>query len=123
MVIVAVDPNKKDLKMLVKYLRMAYPGSEIVMFCDPVAAADFIYENPIDVLFTEAPMLGMSGLKLQQAAEAVQPAVLTVFVTATSDYAGEAIRSRAAGYIVKPVTRPALYEALQETRFCTEGKQ
>lgn len=117
MVIAAVDPNKKDLKLLVRYLRMVYPGCEVVMFPDPEAAAHYIQDNPIDVLFTEAAMLGMTGFGLQRAAEAVQPGVLTVFVTATDAYMGEAIKSRAQGYIIKPVTRDAIRESLMETKF------
>ena len=117
MVIAAVDPNKQDLKILVKYLRMVYPEGEVVMFSDPEIAAAYIRDNPIDVLFTEAAMLGMTGLTLQVKSEAVQPGVLTVFVTATEAYMGEALKSRAQGYIIKPVTRERLREVLEETKF------
>lgn len=117
MFIVAVDPNKKDLKLLVKFLRMAFPGCEVVMFTDPEAAAAYIHDNPIDALYTEAAMLKMTGFGLQQAAEAVQPAVLTVFVTGTDAYAGQAIKTRAQGYIVKPVTKKLIQESMLETRF------
>lgn len=118
MVIAAVDPNKKDLKILVRFLRMVFPGCEVVMFSDPELAAEYINENPIDVLFTEVPMLGMSGFGLQTTSELVQPGVLTVFVTATDAYAGEAIKTRAQGYITKPITRDAIRESLYETKFC-----
>lgn len=117
MVITAVDPNKKDLKLLVKFLRMAFPGCEVVMFSDPEAAARYVQDNPVDVLYTEAAMLYMTGFDLQAAAEAVQPAILTVFVTDTDTYAGQAIKSRAQGYIVKPVTRKTIRESMADTKF------
>ena len=117
MVIAAVDPNKADLKALIKYLRLAYPDCEVVMFTDPLDAAKYIRDNPIDVLFTEAAMLGMTGFGLQEAAQTAQPAVLTVFVTATDAYAGKALRARAAGYVIKPVTREAVRDSLRETKF------
>lgn len=117
MVIAAVDPNKKDLKLLVKHLRLVYPGCEVVMFTDPKDAAKYIRDNPIDVLYTEVPMLGMTGFGLQESAEAVQPALLTVFVTSTDAYAIEAIRTRVTGYIIKPVTNQAIGESLNKTRF------
>lgn len=123
MVIAAVDPNKQDLKILVRFLRMVYPGCEVVMFSDPEIAAAYIQDNPIDVLFTEAAMLGMTGLALQAKSEAVQPGVLTVFVTATDAYMGGALKSRAQGYIIKPVTRENLREALEETKFGTNMPQ
>lgn len=117
MVIVAVDPDKKDLKLLVKYLHLAFPGCEVVMFTNPEAAAAYIRETPIDVLYTEAVMAGMTGFGLQAAAEAVQPAVLTVIVTATDAYAGKAIQTRAKDYILKPVTKQSVWEAMSDTDF------
>lgn len=82
------------------------------MFSDPAFAEQYIKDNPIDVLFTEIPMLGLTGLRLQVKCEAVQPGVLTVFTTATDTYVGEALKSRAQGYIIKPVTREAIRESL-----------
>ena len=117
MVIAAVDPNKKDLKLLVKFLRLTFPGCAVVMFTDPEAAASYIRDNPIDALYTEVAMLGMTGFGLQDAAEAVQPAVLTVFITATDVYIGKAVQTRAQGYITKPVTKEAIRESMKETRF------
>ena len=117
MVIAAVDPNKKDLAKLVRYLRMVFHGCEVVMFSDPAFAEQYIKDNPIDVLFTEIPMLGLTGLRLQVKCEAVQPGVLTVFTTATDTYVGEALKSRAHGYIIKPVTREAIRESLNDTKY------
>lgn len=117
MVIAAVDPNKKDLKLLVRYLRMVFPGCEVLMFSDAEAAAAYVYENPIDALYTEAAMLDMNGFDLQAAAEAVQPAVLTVFVTGTDLYARKALNTRAQYYIVKPVTMEAVRDSMQESKF------
>lgn len=117
MVIMAVDSDKADLKLLIKYLRIVYPGCEVVMFTDSEAASDYIRNNPIDVLFTEVDMSGITGFGLQKRTEEVQPAILTVFVTDTDIYAGEAIKTRAAGYILKPVTRQSIRESLNGTKY------
>lgn len=117
MVILAVDPNKNDLRQLVTTIRKMYPGSEVVMFSDSQPVAAYLENNPVDILFTEIPMFPTNGFALQAAAEAVQPAILTVFVTDTDVYAGLAMKSQAAGYIIKPVTRAAIYEALADTKF------
>lgn len=122
MVVAAVDPNKKDLKLLVKGLRLVYTGCEVVMFTDSKDAAKYIRDNPIDVLYTEISMLGMTGFALQAAAEAVQPAVLTVFVTGTGIHAAHAIKTRATGYIIKPVTGESIRESLNETKFSITKK-
>lgn len=104
MVILAVDSNRWDLTQLVKYLHQVYPKSEVVMFTDPMDAAKYIRENPIDVLYTEISMLGITGFGLQETLEAVQAAALTVFVTTTELHATQAIKTRATDYILKPVT-------------------
>ena len=117
MVVAAVDTNKKDLKMLVKYLRLSFSECEVVMFGDPKEAARYLLDNPIDVLYTEVNMPGMTGFGLQEAVEAVQPAVLTVFVTSTEVHAAHAIKTRATGYVLKPVTREKIQESLNETKF------
>lgn len=122
MVAVAVDPNKNDLKLLVKYLRSTYPDCQVVMFTDPKDVAGYVRDNPIDVLYTETSMPGMTGFGLQAITESVQPATLTVFVTNTDFYAVQAIKTRAAGYIVKPVTGDALREALFDTKFSKAKK-
>lgn len=87
------------------------------MFSDPKDAARYIQDNPIDVLYTEISMLGMTGFGLQEVTEAVQPAVLTVFVTNTDVHAAQAIKTRATGYIIKPVTSESIKESLSETKF------
>ena len=90
---------------------------QIVMFTESMPAIEYLKNNPIDILFTEIPMFQADGFALQAAAEAVQPAILTVFVTDTDVYAGRAIKTNAAGYILKPVTKEAVYEAVEETKF------
>lgn len=117
MVIMAVDPDREDLKKLVRFLRMVYPGCHVVMFTDAEAAAVYVRDNPIDVMFTEVVLTGMTGFGLKEKAEAVQPALLTVLVTGSDAYANQAIRTRASGYILKPVTRKAIWESLCDTKF------
>lgn len=117
MVIAAVDPNREDLKLLVKFLRLAFPVCQVVMFTDPAAALCYARDNPIDALYTEVVMPGMTGFGLQAAVEAVQPAVLTVIVTRTDAYAGEAIRSRVQDYLIKPVSKRSVFNSMTETKF------
>lgn len=117
MVIVAVDPNKSDLKLLVKYLRLAFEDCTVVMFSDPAEAASYMQETPVDVLYTEVVMGRMTGFGLQAAAMAVQPAVLTVFLSDTAEFAQKALQTRAVGYIKKPLTKEAVLQSLDDTKF------
>ena len=117
MLFAAVDPNKKDLKQLVKFLKSSYPGCKIVMFCNPLAAAGYVRSHPVDVLFTEIAMTGMSGFRLKEITEKCNPGALTVFISATAAYAMDALNCRVFDYMVKPVTPEKTRNALKETKF------
>lgn len=58
MVIAAVDPNKKDLAKLVRYLRMVFHGCEVVMFSDPAFAEQYIKIIPLMCSSRRFPCLG-----------------------------------------------------------------
>ncbi|SFH68352.1 Response regulator receiver domain-containing protein [Lachnospiraceae bacterium NLAE-zl-G231] len=117
MLFAAVDPNKKDLKQLVKFLKSAYPGCKIVMFCNPLTAAGYVRSHPVDVLFTEIAMTGMSGFRLKEITEKCNPGALTIFISATAAYAMDALNCRVFDYMVKPVTPEKTRNALKETKF------
>lgn len=66
-------------------------------------------------------MLNINGVCLKPQAEAVPPAALTVFVTGTDGYAEKALRVRAQGYVIKPVTRGGLRESMSGAKIRAEG--
>ncbi len=117
MTVVTVDTNKKELKRLAKQLSSMFSGCKVVMFSSPVEAASFIKDNPIDILFTEAMMRGITGFDLQEFAEELYPTVLTVIAADTDEYATKAMKMRTHGYIVKPVTEEEIRLSMSETRF------
>ena len=67
-----------------------------------------------DIAFSAIEMPGMSGLEFAVALRTVSPETRIVFVTAHSQYALDAFRVRAQGYIMKPLTAALVRTELDE---------
>lgn len=65
-----------------------------------------------DVVLLDIRMPGMSGLETAQHLDCMASAPAVIFTTAYDEYAIEAFDARAIGYVLKPVRREKLYQAL-----------
>lgn len=112
MKIMAVDTEQSSLNHLLSLLREVCPDSEVAAFCNPMLAVKYGINQPLDLVFTEIPMRGVDGLTLTKLIREHRPEVRTVFVTGSDRYGVDAVRARADGYLIKPVTKEALRDAL-----------
>jgi DNA-binding LytR/AlgR family response regulator len=69
-------------------------------------AYNYLLENPVDVIFLDIEMPGMSGLELIRNLGHLRPVI--IFTTSKKDYAVEAFELDVADYLVKPL-RPARF--------------
>ncbi len=112
MIIEDEPPARSRLKRLISELR---PGSNCVCeAADGIEGLSCLITQPVDVLFLdiEFPPEGAFGL-LRRAKEAGIKSPPIVFITAYDQYAIEAFRWAAWDYLLKPVERPLLEEALR----------
>ena len=70
-----------------------------------------------DIAFLDIHMRGMTGVELAKELKKVNPKMNIIFVTGFSEYAGEAMKMHASGYIMKPVTKEKVEEELNDLRF------
>ena len=117
MKIMCVDDEPLMLQMLEMAVREAKPDADIEGFDEPEDLLDAAKESGCDVAFLDIHMSGMTGVELAKELKAVNPKMNIIFVTGFSEYAGDAMRLRASGYIMKPVTNEAVEEELSELRF------
>ncbi len=93
-------------------------GLEGVSVCgeagDGVAAIEQIRELRPDVVLLDVEMPGCRGTEV--AASLPEPRPYIIFCTAYDHYAVEAFELRAVDYLLKPVTRSRLEQALAKTR-------
>lgn len=81
---------------------------------DPeVAARKRARLAPVDAVFIDVNMPGLSGTELAKLVAAMKPAPALVFVTGVGDVAVEAFDLGAIDYILKPVTRDRLERAIE----------
>jgi two-component system response regulator AlgR len=94
-----------------------FPGYEVVgEAADGESALEIIEREHPDVVLLDIRMGGMDGLQLarQLGGQELPPAV--IFTTAHAEHALSAFDTCAEGYLLKPVRREKLLEALQRAR-------
>jgi DNA-binding LytR/AlgR family response regulator len=106
-----VDDNKMA-RMAMKQLVSQVKDLELIKECeDAMEAYHLINAQPIDLIFLDIEMPGMTGLELTKNLGHKSP--LIVFTTAKKDYAVEAFELNVVDYLVKPVTPSRFLQAVE----------
>ena len=114
--IFAIDDEPKMLRMLRDAIKEAEPEAEIHAFSCAADVTEALSdrEKQPDVVFSDIEMPGVSGLSLALTIKKAVPDVRIIFVTGYDQYALEAYRMHAHGYIMKPVDAAAIREELDQ---------
>jgi two-component system, LytTR family, response regulator AlgR len=72
-----------------------------------------------DILLLDIRMPGMDGLEAVQHLQSLEQRPAVIFTTAYNDYAVQAFEAHAVDYLLKPVRRERLADALQHARLLT----
>ena len=108
--ILVAEDEPASRRLLVGYLR-ELPGVEVVgEACHGAEALDLGQQLRPEALFLDIDMPGLKGTELATLLPEPRPAI--VFVTAHPQYAVEAFRLGAAHYLLKPVSRVDVAQAL-----------
>lgn len=81
---------------------------------DAIEAYHFMQDQPVDLLFLDIEMPGMTGLELTKNLRNARPII--VFTTSKKEYAAEAFELNVADYLVKPVTPARFLQAMDKVR-------
>ena len=107
---VVIEDDARSRTLLASYLQ-ELPGLEVVgEAADGLEGRDLIERLRPDAVFLDVELPGLSGPQL--ARSLVEPRPALVFVTAHAEHAVEAFRLGAAHYLMKPVNRVELAQAL-----------
>lgn len=107
---IAVDDESAALK---RFERIAAEDGRISLegkFLYAEDAIEFVREQQVDVAFLDIEMPEMSGLELAEKLMEIDPYLRVIFVTAYDQYALEAFRAHAIGYLLKPLDKNELTE-------------
>ncbi len=106
MLIFAIDDEPLLLDETKASIAEAAPEAEILPFHLAADALDAVERQGLspDIVFCDIEMPGISGLEFAVRLKNLSPETRVVFVTGYSQYALDAFRVRAQGYIMKPLT-------------------
>lgn len=110
---IVVDDEPSALEVIAIHASKM-PELEILgLYSDPYKARDFLKKNPVDLIFLDINMPGLSGLQLLDELS-VRP--LVVFATAYSEYALDSYDYEATDYLLKPIEFDRFAKAIQKVK-------
>ena len=101
--VIAVDDESSALKW---FHRIASENHKIALageFQYADEAIEFVKEQQVDVAFLDIEMPEMNGLDLAEQLMEIDPYINVIFITAYNQYALDAFRAHAIGYLLKPL--------------------
>jgi len=110
--VLAVDDEPPALDELAYLLRDDPRVAQVRTARDAVAALKVLEAEPVDGVFLDIRMPGLTGLELARVLSRFADPPAIVFVTAYDDAAVEAFSLRAVDYLLKPVRAERLAEAV-----------
>ena len=112
--IYVIDDEPAVLKASEQVIRRALPDAEVTAFLSSVEALKALnsLSDPPDVCFCDIEMPGINGLEFALRLKQISPETKIIFVTAYSEYALEAFRIHANGYILKPMNAVRVLEEI-----------
>ena len=116
--LLAVDDERPALEDLVRMLRASPLVAEVAAAASAAEALVGLGEDgaAIDGLFLDVRMSGLDGLELARVLRRFERPPAVVFVSAFDDAAVDAFEVAALDYLVKPVSRRRLDEAIERVR-------
>ena len=103
--IIAADDERLALKAIVEVIKEVLPDANIVSFQKTKELLEYVKDHKVDMAFLDIQMRGTNGIEIAKLIKDIQPDVNIIFATGYSDYAIEAFRLHASGYLMKPVTK------------------
>ena len=115
--ILAVDADSASLKKLKGFLSKSIPEATCFYFDSSLSALAKAREEVIDVAFLDAKMPELSGIDLGKYLTELNPYVNLIYLTESTDYAYEAMKLHASGYLKKPGSNSEVKKELETLRY------
>ena len=115
MLIFAIDDEPLLAAASMRIIQEAKPEAQVLSFLRAADALKAISESGLkpDVVFSDIQMPGISGLELAVRLKTLSPSTKIVFVTGYEQYALDAFRVHAHGYLLKPLDVDQVLEELE----------
>nr|WKN38440.1 LytTR family DNA-binding domain-containing protein [Tunicatimonas sp. TK19036] len=109
-----VDDDAMTLKIIESLVKKTDSLQLVGAFQDPVAAANTLQQQPVDLLFLDVEMPGMTGLEL---IKTLHPKPQIIIISSKKEYALDAFDYQVTDYLLKPVAGYARFlQAVQRAQ-------
>ncbi len=115
--VIMVDDSKVILADGLAVLEEVLPYAAITGFVRPQEAIDYARTNRIALAILDIELGTASGLDLSRTLQEINPHTNMIFLTAYPDYALDAWKTGASGFMVKPLTAERVREQLKKLRY------
>ena len=97
---VAIDDEPLALELIKTYVSR-FPALQLVqVFEDALSGAEYLKQNPVDLLFVDVNMPDITGVELVRS---LANSPMIIFTTAYRNYAFESYELQAVDYLLKPI--------------------
>lgn len=114
MTCIILDDEPLAVLLLKRYVTERTDLVLLADFTDAVAAAAFLVENKVDLLFLDIEMPEINGISFFKN---IQQNTLVVFATAYANYAVEGFELAAVDYLLKPIKKERFAQAVEKAQF------
>ena len=95
--------------------------TSVTGFTRPREAMEWLENHPVDLALLDIDMPEINGLMLAELVKRKYPDCAVIFLTAFPQYAVQAIKLRASGYLLKPLTPEKIRSELAHLRYPVPG--
>lgn len=123
MKVICVDDERKIMEYTVAMCRRVEQVSDVAGFTNAKDTLEFLRENPVDIAILDIDMPDVNGITLAARIKELHPDAQIVFLTGYSEFALDAFKVRASGYLLKPVTQEQLAEEIEYAQSAVRRKR
>lgn len=117
MKVLAIDDDEPSLEQLKETILRVCPEAELVCFSNPEDYDRYPDKASFEMAFLDIQLGSVSGIQLALDLKKYAPFCNIVYVTAFSEFAYAAIKTRASGYVMKPYTDEDILEEFLDPRY------
>ena len=118
--IVCVDDEELILNLVVSMCKEYSDNSNVTGFTDPIKMIEFIENNHTDIVISDIDMPKLNGINLAIKIKEKSPDTAIIFLTGYSEFALDAFKLHASGYLMKPINKDNLFA---EIYYATKKKE